>query len=169
MPIGGLQAYLHRFFSLGARWSWVVNATPRPLNRQGKPRYQLYKRLSGAPRPVRTVAENLAPIRTRTPGRPVRSESLCRLSYRGLQCQTEYLYCEVFCTNSIVDQQLWSGSILCIASRYSTLRYVPERRAWTIFLQFQIGNTLYIMVHEKINSLKNNTWDAKGLPFLWWT
>jgi len=29
-PEGGV-VYLYSFFNLGARWSWVVNATPRPL------------------------------------------------------------------------------------------------------------------------------------------
>ena len=36
------------------------------------------------PGPVWTVAENLAPIQIRSPDRQVRSESLYRLSYRGL-------------------------------------------------------------------------------------
>jgi hypothetical protein len=27
----GIAVYLYSFFNLGARWRWVVNATPRPL------------------------------------------------------------------------------------------------------------------------------------------
>jgi hypothetical protein len=28
---GGIQVHLNYFFNLGARWRWVVNATPRPI------------------------------------------------------------------------------------------------------------------------------------------
>jgi len=28
---GGVEVQLHCFFNLGARWRWVVSATPRPL------------------------------------------------------------------------------------------------------------------------------------------
>ena len=38
-----------------------------------------------APVPVWTCAENLAPTGIRSPDRPARSESLCRLSHRGPQ------------------------------------------------------------------------------------
>ena len=31
MSRGGVQVQLYCFFNLGARWGWVVNATPRPL------------------------------------------------------------------------------------------------------------------------------------------
>jgi hypothetical protein len=34
MPRGGVEVYLNSFFNLGARWGWVVNATPQPLYRQ---------------------------------------------------------------------------------------------------------------------------------------
>jgi hypothetical protein len=27
----GIEVQLYSFFNLGARWRWVVNATPRPL------------------------------------------------------------------------------------------------------------------------------------------
>jgi len=30
-PTGRVEAQLYSFFNLGARWGWVVNATPRPL------------------------------------------------------------------------------------------------------------------------------------------
>jgi hypothetical protein len=30
-PRGGVEVSLYSFFNLGARWGWVVNATPRPL------------------------------------------------------------------------------------------------------------------------------------------
>ena len=49
----------------------------------GKTRYVLYRRLGGPTGPDWTVVENLAPIGIRSPDRPVRSQSLYRLSYRG--------------------------------------------------------------------------------------
>jgi hypothetical protein len=27
-PIGGVEVQIYSFFNLGARWGWVVNATP---------------------------------------------------------------------------------------------------------------------------------------------
>ena len=30
-PTGRVDIYLHSFLNLGARWGWVVDATPRPL------------------------------------------------------------------------------------------------------------------------------------------
>jgi len=29
--VGGVEVLLYSSFNLGARWEWVVNATPRPL------------------------------------------------------------------------------------------------------------------------------------------
>jgi hypothetical protein len=49
----------------------------------GKTWYPLYRRLGGPPGPVWTDAENLAPTGIRSPGRPARSQSPYRLSYRG--------------------------------------------------------------------------------------
>ena len=57
----GVEVQLYSFFNLGARWGWVVNATPRPL-------YPLYTTLGGPPGPVWTVAENLAPQQDSIPG-----------------------------------------------------------------------------------------------------
>ena len=68
-------ALLFLFFNLGARWGWVVNATPRPI-------YPLRKRPGTHcigdwvnPRAVWTGAEILSP-----PG-PSSPESLYRLRY----------------------------------------------------------------------------------------
>jgi hypothetical protein len=30
-PRAGVEVWLYSFFKLGARWEWVLNATPRPL------------------------------------------------------------------------------------------------------------------------------------------
>jgi hypothetical protein len=33
----GVEVYLYSFFSLSAKWKWVVNATPRPLYPRERP------------------------------------------------------------------------------------------------------------------------------------
>ena len=43
----GAKVQLNSFFNLGARWVWVVNATPRPLYPRGKTRYPSCRRLDG--------------------------------------------------------------------------------------------------------------------------
>jgi hypothetical protein len=68
------------FLDLGARWGWVVNAKPRPIypwERRGA----ICIGAGWAPGSVWTGAENVASTWIRSPDRPVRSESLCRLSY----------------------------------------------------------------------------------------
>jgi hypothetical protein len=35
------------FFNLGARWGWMVNATPRPPYLSKETRYPSYRRLDG--------------------------------------------------------------------------------------------------------------------------
>ena len=67
----------------------MVNATPRPLY-PGRDPIPILVEAVWAPGPVWTGAENLAPIRIRSPDPPGCSESLYRLSYPGLQekCDT---------------------------------------------------------------------------------
>jgi len=50
---------------------------------EGNTRYQLYRKLCGPPKPLWTGAENSPPTEIRSPNRPARSKSLCRLSYLG--------------------------------------------------------------------------------------
>jgi hypothetical protein len=65
---------------LGARWGWVVSATPRSL--YPRERHGIHVQEAGwTPRPVWTCAKNLAVTGIRSPVRPVRSQSLYRLSY----------------------------------------------------------------------------------------
>ena len=33
-PMGGVEVLLYSFFNFGARWRWVVDATPLPLYTQ---------------------------------------------------------------------------------------------------------------------------------------
>ena len=63
----------------GGGWS-----TPRPGRfTPGKDPVPIVQQAGWAPGPVWTCAENLAPTGIRSPDRPVRSESLYRLSYPG--------------------------------------------------------------------------------------
>ena len=61
----------------------MVNITPRPLFTPGKDPVPLVQEAGRAPGPFWTGAEYLAPIGIPYPDRPVRSQSLYRLSYRA--------------------------------------------------------------------------------------
>jgi hypothetical protein len=60
----------------------MVNATPRPIY-PGKDPVPILWEAGWTPGSVWMGAENLAPTGIRSPDRPVRSESLYRLSYLG--------------------------------------------------------------------------------------
>ena len=63
----------------GGGWS-----TPRPGRfTPGKDPVPIVQEAGWAPGPVWTGAENITPIGIRSPDRPVRTDSLCRLSSRG--------------------------------------------------------------------------------------
>ena len=62
---------------------WVVNATTPPLYPWKIEPVPTVQEDGRAPGPVWTVAENLNPAGTRSPGRPARIESLYRLRYPG--------------------------------------------------------------------------------------
>jgi len=64
----------------GARRGWKVSVTLRSLFTPGKTRKLLYMRLGG-PQGRSGRAENLDPTGIRSPDRPARSQSLCRLNY----------------------------------------------------------------------------------------
>jgi hypothetical protein len=78
---GGVEVMLYSFFNLGARWGWMVNATPRPLYFPERDPVAIVQEARWTPGPVWTGAENLAPTGIRSPDRPARSESLYLLSY----------------------------------------------------------------------------------------
>ena len=69
------------FHDHGTRRVWGVSVTPRPLFTPGKDPVPIVHEAGWAPDPVWTGAENLAPTRIRSPGRPARSQSLYRLRY----------------------------------------------------------------------------------------
>jgi hypothetical protein len=50
------------FFNLGARWRWVVNATPRPVYSRDIDPVPILQDTGWSPGPVWTGAENLAPF-----------------------------------------------------------------------------------------------------------
>ena len=69
--------------NLGARWEWMVNATPRPLYPRERPGADCVG-ICVCPRAGLDGCEkSRPPIGIRSPDRPARSESLYRLSYPG--------------------------------------------------------------------------------------
>jgi hypothetical protein len=58
-----------------------VSVTPRPVSTPGKDPVPIVQEAGWAPGPVWKGEENLAPTGIRSPDRPVRSQSLYRMSY----------------------------------------------------------------------------------------
>jgi hypothetical protein len=81
--IGVAEAQPYPLLNLGARRGWVVNARPRPLYPRERDPVPIVQESEWAPGPVWTGAKNLALTGIRYTERPVCSESLHRLSYRG--------------------------------------------------------------------------------------
>jgi hypothetical protein len=78
----GVEAYLYSSKTSaleGSEWSAARSGRTLP---PGKNRYPLNRRLAG-PQGRFGRAENLVPTEIRSPGRPARSQSLYRLSYRA--------------------------------------------------------------------------------------
>ena len=61
----------------------MVNATPQAAYFRERNPVPIVQEAEGAPGPVWTGAENPASTEIRSPDRPARSESLCRLRYPG--------------------------------------------------------------------------------------
>jgi hypothetical protein len=57
--------------NLGARWLWVVSATPRPCYPRERDPVHIVQEAGWAPGPVWKGAENLVPTGIRSPDRPV--------------------------------------------------------------------------------------------------
>jgi len=70
------------FFNFGARWVWVVNATPRPLYPRERPGTHCM-RLTRPHRRSGRVRKFSTPTGIRSPYHPACSESLYRLSCPG--------------------------------------------------------------------------------------
>jgi len=62
-----------------------------------------------APGPVWMVAENRDPTGIRSPDRPARNESLCRLSYGSPPLCSVGMYIFNFCNDSCIRMLVWSG------------------------------------------------------------
>jgi hypothetical protein len=78
-PRGWIEVALP-FRDLGARRGWVVSTTPLPLYPRERPDTHCTGGWVG-PRAGLDVCEKSHPTGIRSPGRPVRSQSLYRLSY----------------------------------------------------------------------------------------
>ena len=79
-PRGGAVVQLYCLCNLGARWGEWSATRPGLFTTRKDPVF-IAQEAGWAPRPVWTGAENLAPTGIRSPDRPVRSQSLYRLSY----------------------------------------------------------------------------------------
>ena len=71
------------FSNLGARWGWVVKATPWPLYPRETPGTHCIGGWVGHKAGLDGCEKNLTSTGIRSPDRPARSESLHRLSYTG--------------------------------------------------------------------------------------
>jgi len=69
------------FLDHGTKRGWGISVTPKPLFAPGKDPVPVVQEAGWAPGPVWTGAENLVPVGIRSPDRPVRNQSLYRLSY----------------------------------------------------------------------------------------
>jgi len=69
------------FLDHDTRRGWGVSVTPRPLFTPGKDPVPIVQEAGWAPGSVWTGAENLVPIRIRSPDRPARSQLLYRIRY----------------------------------------------------------------------------------------
>jgi len=70
------------FHDRGTRREWVVSSTPRPHFTPGKDPVPILQEAGWAPGPV-WIGGKSRPRRDSIPGRPARSQSLYRLSYRA--------------------------------------------------------------------------------------
>ena len=75
-PEGGAEIYLYSFFNLGARWRWVVNATPRPLHPRQRNAVPLFRRLGKPQDRSGRVQKISPPTRIQSPDPQAYSESL---------------------------------------------------------------------------------------------
>jgi hypothetical protein len=74
--------WLYSFFNLDATWGGWSTPSPPALPPEGDP-VPIVQEAGLEPEPDWADAENLAPTGIRSPDRPVRSESLYRLSHAG--------------------------------------------------------------------------------------
>ena len=75
----------------GTRRGRGVSVTPWPLFTPGKDLVPFVQEAGWAPGPVWTGAENLVFTGIRSPDRPVRSQSLYRVSYRAHQYEKRFI------------------------------------------------------------------------------
>jgi len=64
-------------FNVGAKWWWVINATPWPLYPQERDLVRTVQEAVWAPEPVWAVAENLVSTGILLSDRPDLRDSLC--------------------------------------------------------------------------------------------
>jgi hypothetical protein len=97
---GGEEVQLLLIHDLGTKWGWVVGLTPRPRFNPGKgPPIPIGQEAGWAPETVCTrrleekILSPLQGIEPRSPGRPVRSQTLYSLRYPGAHSVRWYEKC----------------------------------------------------------------------------
>jgi hypothetical protein len=80
---GGVGVELCSFFNLGPRWGGWLRPHPGRFTPVKENRVPLYSRLCGSRDRCGRVRKISLPTGNRSPDRPIRSESLCRLLYPG--------------------------------------------------------------------------------------
>jgi hypothetical protein len=82
-PRGEVELLLYSFFNLGVRWGGWSTLRSGRFSSGNEIRYPLYRRLGGPQGRSGRVRKISPPTGIRSPDRPVRSQSLYRLSYRS--------------------------------------------------------------------------------------
>ena len=72
----GVMAWLYSFFSLGARWGWVVSAMSGPICTRDINPVPIVQEAEWDAGSVQMLAENLAPAEIQSLDHPALSESL---------------------------------------------------------------------------------------------
>ena len=86
----GSRSTVLRFHDHGTRSGWKGQRHATAALPTRNTRYLLHRSLGGPQGRSGTGAENLAPTRFRSPDRPVRSQSLYRLSYRAHKANSSF-------------------------------------------------------------------------------
>jgi hypothetical protein len=138
----------------GTRREWGVSVTPRPLFTPGKDRVPIVQEAGWDPGPVCTGAENLAPTGIGSVDRPVRSQSLYRLSYRAhkqiLRLQTKKTLLEgwfknyVFSAVENCDRESKTLRPSCmlgwlLAKRGRSVSYLNSRQSCTMSISESVA------------------------------
>jgi hypothetical protein len=123
---GDIKLWFYPFFNLGARWGWVVNASPRPLYPRETDTVSIVQKAGWAPEPIWTGEESPAPSGILSPYRPTRRESLYRLN-NGFGVLTK-VHSNIHCNHHHNHEicTIIHDCLLCVFCLSSFLSYVQD-------------------------------------------